>query len=69
MIDFHITDHGSIVLLDPLTDAASEWVDQHIPGDAMRFAGAVAIEPRYVEPILEGIVGDGLSVDRVNLFD
>jgi hypothetical protein len=59
--DFHCEDNGSIILLRPPTDAASEWVDQHIPDDAQWFGGAVAVEPRYISDIVAGFTGDGLT--------
>lgn len=62
MTDFRFANHGSIAILTPLTEVADEWVAEHLPDDAMRWAGGVAIEPRYVEPILEGLQGDGLAI-------
>jgi len=52
--------HGSIVLLRPLTSAGKLWLHEHVSIDAMWFGGALACEPRYVEPILQGIADDGL---------
>lgn len=60
--DFVVADHGSIVLLYPATDAAREWVDQHIDQDAQHFGRSVVIEPRYFRDIFEGIRSDGLSI-------
>jgi hypothetical protein len=60
--DFRVDDHGSIVLITPITDAAEAWVDENLPDSAMTFGSAVVIEPRYVGPILEGISADGLTV-------
>lgn len=58
--DFIVQDEGTLVLLHPQTDAAREWVFQHLPSDAQRFGEAVVIEPRYVDDILFGIHNDGL---------
>jgi hypothetical protein len=60
--DFLFVDHGSICCLTPLSPEAEGWVDDHIPDDAQYFGRAVVIEPRYVEPILEGITEAGLEV-------
>jgi len=61
--DFEVQDEGSICLLRPLTDAAKTWVGEHIPDDAQWFGNAVAVEHRFIEPIVVGIVADGLEVE------
>ena len=63
MLDFDVSNHGSICLLTPLTEAAQAWVAKHIPEDALRWGQcSIVIEPRYVEDILDGIVNDGLNL-------
>ena len=65
MSDFVITDHGTIVLLTPLTPAAEEWVDQHIGDDAQLWgSNSIVVEPRYIADIVEGIRNDGLGIAR-----
>ena len=61
MPDFRATNLGSLIALRPISDDAKQWCTDHLPDDAQWFAGAVAIEPRYFEPIYEGILEDGLS--------
>ena len=61
--DFNFADHGSVTILTPLTEAANEWVNDHIPSDAMRWCGGIVIEPRYASAILDGIACDGLTVE------
>lgn len=61
--DFVLENHGSLFLLRSLTALAHEWMNEHLPVDhpeTQFFAGAIVIEPRYIGPIVEGIVGDGL---------
>ena len=60
--DFTITPGGSIWLLTPITPAASEWTDEHLPADATHWANSFAIEARYVEDIVVGIQEDGLTI-------
>ena len=60
--DFTFENHGSICLLRPITEEAEQWVEQCIDPDHQEFAGAVVIEPRYVENVLNGIECDGLIV-------
>ena len=62
-IDFHLENHGSLFLLRPLNSVAKDWMDEHLPIDnpETQFWGdAIVIEPRYVGPIVDGIIGDGL---------
>lgn len=60
--DFLIENHGSVVLLQPLTEAARVWLEQHIPEDTQNWGTAIVIEPRYVSDILNGIELEGLKV-------
>jgi len=62
MADFTLTNHGSIYLLTPHTDAAEAWIGEHIPEDAQTLGPSVAIEWRYVSDIADGIEADGLSI-------
>jgi hypothetical protein len=61
-LDFRFTSHGSICLLHPLTDAAREWVEEHIGADngyQPRWP-SVLLEPRYCGAVLAGIADAGL---------
>ncbi len=61
--DFSIEGEGrfcSVYLLRPLTPAAFNWIEEHIPEDAQRLGTAIAVEHRYIGPIAEGILADGL---------
>lgn len=60
--DFDITDHGSIVILRPVSAQAREWTDEYIPEDARWGFGGVVIERRFFEPIYDGITADGLTI-------
>lgn len=60
--DFYLVNGGSIFLLTPLTEAAKDWVNLHIPDDAQWFWPSVVIEHRYVDDILDGLTEDGLAV-------
>ena len=55
---FTLTDHGSIVLLKPETAAAQAWCDEHLDPERQTWAGAVVVEHRYVEAILDAITSD-----------
>lgn len=62
MPDFRFHNCGSIVLLTPLTPVADEWVDENLPDDRMTFGASIVIEPRYVDPIVKGLINDGLTI-------
>jgi hypothetical protein len=59
--DLHYTNHGSIITMQPLTQAARDWIADHIPEDAQTFGDAVCIEPRYFGEIAYGAQEDGLT--------
>lgn len=62
MTDFLFANHGSICILTPVSEQAKEWADEHLSQDAQWWCGGVVIEPRYVQPILDGIMEDGMDV-------
>jgi hypothetical protein len=61
-LDFRCENHGSIFLLYPLSESARSWIEENLPSDTQWFGNAVAVEHRYIWPILEGIQDDGLAV-------
>lgn len=62
--DVLVEDHGSLVMLRPCTDFGREWMDEHLPDDAPMLGSAVAVEPRYIDPILVGMLDDGLVLGK-----
>ncbi len=64
MADFSITNGGSIVLLNPQTTEAEQWVEDHIGQDNgyQPYWPTVAIEANYVQEIIDGIEDDGMEV-------
>jgi len=63
--DFAIEHEGrfcTVYLLRPLTSAAFEWIDEHIPEDAQRLGNAVAVEHRFIGAIAAGTIADWLVV-------
>jgi hypothetical protein len=61
-MDVEVENHGSLILVRPLTPAACDWCEEHIPEDAQWWARAVVVEPRYVADIVQGMQNDGLTV-------
>lgn len=61
-LDLSIENHGTIMLLTPCSDAGREWVDSHLPEDALTWGTSVVVEPRFIFDIAEGAIRDGLEV-------
>ena len=59
-IDFELSG-GTVYLFRPLTRVAHAWVEEHLPADAT-WCSAVAVEHRYIGPIIGGAIGEGLVV-------
>lgn len=64
MIDFSVRNEGSLFMLWPHTAAARTWVNEHLPDDRQTLGPRIAIEHRYIGAIVDGIVNDGLTVER-----
>lgn len=60
--DFAFSDHGSVGVLTALSEEAIVWVRKHLPADAPRWAGGIAIESRFQAAIFAGIAADDLVV-------
>lgn len=66
--DFEVQNEGTILVLHPLNDAAREWIDEHLYTEQTQWwGGGIVIEHRYVEDILDGIDGAGLTYKGWNL--
>lgn len=55
-----IENHGSIVLIRPLTADAKRWIFENVSEDSQFFGDALVIEPRYVAHLLVGLEDAGL---------
>jgi hypothetical protein len=60
--DITVEHPGSIFLLQPLNETASDWLHEHVAAGAQWFVSAVVVEPRYVADIVNGAREDGLEV-------
>lgn len=59
--DFISANHGTIISLTPMTDAAHEWAASNLAADP-DLPGAVNVEPRYFLDIACGLLNDGLTL-------
>jgi hypothetical protein len=61
--DVRIDNHGSILIVNGLTEAGREWMDNNLASDALTWgAHGIVVEPRYLGDIVEGMINDGLEV-------
>ena len=64
MNDFELHNHGTVAILVPLSEEAHDWIDENLGEGAIWYGRGIAIEPRYVGGLLEGITSDGLTVEE-----
>jgi hypothetical protein len=63
MADLHFTNTGSLVLCRPQTDVGREWLADNVDPEHQEWCGgAIAIEPRYAQSVIDGAQADGLDV-------
>lgn len=61
--DIEIRREGlSLVMVEPKTDEAKGWLESVTSGTW--FGGALAVEPRYLLPLVQGAVDEGFEVRR-----
>lgn len=63
MEDVRVSDHGSMVGLEPVTDAARAWIGEHIPDDAPWLGKVLMVEARLAPDVLAGMVEADLIVE------
>jgi hypothetical protein len=66
-LDVSYEDNGSIVIFHPRSVRGRNWLEDNIGADNgyQPYWPAVVVERRYVIPILEGLMADGLDVQEV----
>ena len=61
LADVIVQGHGSIILLWPQNPEARDWLYEHC--DVQQVWGeGIAVEPRYVSPIIEGLEEAGFTL-------
>jgi hypothetical protein len=60
--DFVLQNHGSLCLLCPMTEAASDHLEASTSEDAMWFAGGLVVEPRYVGDPVAALSDEGFTI-------
>lgn len=63
-MDFSITCHGSICLVQPTTPEGSQWIEDNTDPDNRSFLGnSLAVDSRYLEGLADGFSQDGLTAN------
>lgn len=62
--DFTLTDHGSLVAVKPMNDAARDWISDNVGGETSWWGGALMVERRYSDDLLNGIIGAGFEIEE-----
>ena len=62
--DIWILPQGTLTLVRPLTQRASEWIGQHLQDHSQWFGPALLIEHHYFAKLLNGMIADGLHVTQ-----
>lgn len=61
--DVEFLNHGSVIMVVPLSPAAKDWVDDNLALEGWQWLGAgFACEPRYAGDLASGMESDGLTV-------
>lgn len=61
-VDVLVHNHGSIVAFELRSHAAHQCVHENVQEDRQLFGGRLMVEPRYVDHLVAGMIGDGLEV-------
>jgi hypothetical protein len=60
MRDFLIADHGSIILIMPITEAARKWIDENVVSEPWQWlGGALCVDHRCARDLTDEIAAAG----------
>ena len=62
MTDFRVFVDESISLVTPETPEARAWLSEHVSSDTPWFGKGLTVGLRFLEALISGIEGDGLTV-------
>ncbi len=54
--NFRLEHHGSLVLVYPLTEYSTQWLEDHTDGTWWGNRLALVVEPRYVDSLMQGFL-------------
>jgi hypothetical protein len=63
MSDFQIADHGSIISITPISEAARLWVDENVVSEPWQWRGAgICVEVRLARDLIDEIAAEGFEI-------
>jgi hypothetical protein len=62
-VDVTVEGHGTVHLFHLRTDRARMWVAECVAQPATFYGGALVVEHRYVQHVVQGMSDDGLEVE------
>lgn len=63
MTDIHVVPDSTLVGIQPMTPAASEWINENVVAEGYQWLGNILwIEARYALPLLRGAHDAGLVI-------
>lgn len=61
--DVLVENHGTIFMLRPQTEAAEQWIEDHVQTEGWQWLGkGLAVDHRYAENLVAGMIEAGLAV-------
>jgi hypothetical protein len=65
MSDFQIADHGTVISIRPLSEAARQWLDENVVAEPWQWIqGALCVEARFARDLLLEIEEAGFEISR-----
>lgn len=61
--DATVENHGTLCLVRPMTEAARDWLRDNVQEGAQYLGRALAVEPRYIGELVDGMTAAGLDVE------
>jgi hypothetical protein len=65
MTDFCIADHGTVISIRPMNEAACEWLDENVITEPWQWlGGALAVDHRFACDLIDEIATSGFEISR-----
>jgi hypothetical protein len=63
MADFQIANHGSIISIKPVSEAARTWIDENVVSEPWQWlGGALCVDIRCARDFIDEIATDGFEI-------
>ena len=63
MTDFRIADHGTVITIRPMNEAACQWLDENTVAEPWQWLdGALCAENRFARDLIDEIADAGFEI-------